>query len=121
MNYSYARAMTNSSGNYGTPNVSGQNGAFQNGYNGHADYGPAGQDVRNALSAIGVYALPFGRGQQFGSGVNRITDALIGGWSLSGSVIAYSGFPVTINAPGVSNTNTLWSGTRQPVPQVPDP
>ncbi|HTZ90581.1 MAG TPA: carboxypeptidase regulatory-like domain-containing protein [Alloacidobacterium sp.] len=106
VNYTYSRAMTNSAGNYGVPNVNGQNGAFQNGYNGHADYGPAGQDVRNALSAVGVYALPFGRGQAFGSGANRIADALIGGWSLSGSVIAYSGFPVTINAPGVSNTNT---------------
>jgi hypothetical protein len=107
VNYTYARAMTNSAGNYGVPNVNGQNGAFQNGYNGHADYGPAGQDVRHALSAIGVYALPFGRGRQFGSGVNRIVDAFVGGWSLSGSVIAYSGFPVTINGPGgLSNTNS---------------
>ncbi len=107
VNYTYARAMTNSAGNYGVPNVNGQNGAFQNGYNGHADYGPAGQDVRNGLSAIGVYALPFGRGQQFGTHVNRLVDAAIGGWSISGSVIAYSGFPVTINGPGnLSNTNS---------------
>ncbi len=106
VNYSYARAMTNSSGNYGVPNVSGPNGAFQNGYNGHADYGPAGQDVRHSLSAVGVYAFPFGRGKQFGSNVNRFVDAAVGGWSLSSSVIAYSGFPVTINAPGVSNTNS---------------
>ncbi|QNI32348.1 TonB-dependent receptor [Alloacidobacterium dinghuense] len=106
VNYTYARAMTNSAGNYGVPNVNGQNGAFQNGYNGHADYGPAGQDVRNALSAIGVYALPFGRGQQFGSHVNRVVDTFVGGWSLSGSVIAYSGFPVTINSPVSSNTNS---------------
>jgi hypothetical protein len=107
VNYTYARAMTNSAGNYGVPNVNGQNGAFQNGYNGHADYGPAGQDVRNGLSAVGVYALPFGRGHEFGSHVNRFADAFIGGWSLSGSVIAYSGFPVTINGPGgLSNTNS---------------
>ncbi len=107
VNYTYARAMTNSAGNYGVPNVSGQDGSFQNGYNGHADYGPAGQDVRNGLSAIGVYALPFGRGQEFGSHVNRVVDAVVGGWSLSGSVIAYSGFPVTINGPGgLSNTNS---------------
>ena len=107
VNYTYARAMTNSAGNYGVPNINGQNGAFQNGYNGHADYGPAGQDVRHALSGIGVYALPFGRGRQFASGANHWVDALAGGWSLSGSVIAYSGFPVTINAPNnISNTNS---------------
>lgn len=107
VNYTYARAMTNSSGNYGTPNISGSNGAFQNGYNSRADYGPAGQDVRNALSAIGNYALPFGHGKQFGSNANRLVDAAMGGWSISGSVIAYSGFPVTINGPQESNTNSF--------------
>lgn len=107
VNYTYARAMTNSSGNYGTPNINGSNGAFQNAYNSRADYGPAGQDVRNALSAIGNYALPFGHGRQFGSSSNRLVDAAIGGWSISGSIVAYSGFPITINAPGESNTNTF--------------
>ncbi len=107
VNYTYARAMTNSSGNYGVPNVTTNNGAFQNGYNGHADYGPAGQDVRHNLNAVGVYSVPFGRGAAYGSHLNRATDALLGGWKVSGSVIAYSGFPITINAPGgISNTGS---------------
>ncbi len=63
INYTYGRAMTNSAGNFGVPSVNGSNGAFQNGYNSAADYGPAGQDVRHNLSAIIVYAFPFGRGQ----------------------------------------------------------
>ncbi len=106
VNYTYARAMTNSSGNYGNSGINGSNGAFQNAYNSHADYGPAGTDVRHNLSAVGVYALPFGHGRQFGSGVNQLVDEAIGGWSLSGSAIAYSGFPITINGPGESNTNS---------------
>jgi len=105
VNYTYGRAMTNSLGNYAL-NVSGYSGAFQNGYNSHADYGPAGYDVRHNLSFVGVYALPFGRGRQFGLGVNRLEDMLIGGWSIAGSGVVYSGFPVTITAPGVSNSNT---------------
>jgi hypothetical protein len=111
VNYTYGRAMTNSSGNFGTPNINGSNGAFENGYNGHADYGPAGQDVRNNLSAVGVYALPFGRGKQYGSHVNRFVDEAIGGWSIAGSLIAYSGFPVTLSGPDNSNTNT-YGGAR---------
>jgi hypothetical protein len=106
VNYTYGRAMTNSLGNYGL-NVSGFSGAFQNGYDSHADYGPAGYDVRHNLSAIAVYALPFGRGKEFASGVNRWVDELIGGWSISGDGVAYSGFPATITAPGVSNSNTF--------------
>lgn len=106
VNYTYGRAMTNSLGNYAL-NVSGFSGAFQNYYNSHADYGPAGYDVRHNLSVVGVYALPFGRGKQFGSGVNRWVDELIGGWSISGTGIAYSGFPATITAPSVSNSNSF--------------
>ena len=105
VNYTYGKAMTNGLGNYGL-NVNGFSGAFQNGYDSHADYGPAGYDVRHNLSGIGVYALPFGRGKQFGGNVNRATDLVLGGWSLSGSLIAYTGFPETITAPNVSNSNS---------------
>ena len=107
VNYTYGRAMTNSSGNFGTPNINGSNGSFENGYNGHADYGPAGQDVRNNLSGVGVYALPFGRGKLYGTHVNRLVDEAIGGWSIAGSIVAYSGFPVTISGPDNSNANTF--------------
>ena len=71
VNYTYGQALTNSLGNYAL-NVNGFSGAFQNYYNSAADWGPAGYDVRHNLSANGVYALPFGRGQQFLSNVNRV-------------------------------------------------
>ncbi len=106
VNYTYGRAMTNSAGNYTFANTSVQDGAFQDGYNGHADYGPSGSDVRHNLSALGVYAVPYGHGQQFGSQSNKVLDLLLGGWSISSSVVAYSGFPLTINGPDNTNTNT---------------
>ena len=106
INYTYAKAMTNSSGNYGQPGINGSNGAFQDGYNGHADYGPSGQDVRHNLNAIGVYALPVGRGQIYASQVNPFLDLVIGGWKASGSLLNYSGYPITINGPGSSNTGS---------------
>ncbi|WP_263367528.1 TonB-dependent receptor [Edaphobacter bradus] len=107
VNYTYAKAMTNSSGNYGQPGINGSNGAYQNGYDSHADYGPSGQDIRHNLNAIFVYALPVGRGQAYGSKMNQFLDLLAGGWRVSGSVLAYSGFPITINGPSNSNTNTF--------------
>ncbi|RRA49811.1 TonB-dependent receptor [Acidipila sp. EB88] len=108
VNYTYGRAMTNSAGNYTASGITGQNGAFQDGYNGHADYGPAGQDIRHNLSALGVYAIPFGHGQLYGAHTNKLLDLALGGWSVSGTAIAYSGFPLTINGPGgESGTNSF--------------
>ena len=106
VNYTYGRAMTNSAGNYGVPSVNGSNGAFQDGYNSRADYGPAGQDVRHNLSAIVVYALPFGRNRQFGSHVNRLLDEAIGGWSISNTLIAFTGLPDTLSSLK-GNSNSL--------------
>ncbi|MBB5060966.1 hypothetical protein HDF16_005702 [Granulicella aggregans] len=111
-NYTYARAMTNSSGNFGTPGVTGSSGAFQDYYNSRADYGPAGQDVRNNASAIVVYALPYGRGRQFGSHANRLLDETLGGWSISSTLVAFTGVPVTLGDNGNSNTNNAYGGQR---------
>ena len=106
LNYTYAKSLTNSAGNYGVPNTSGSDGAYQDGYNGHADYGPAGFDIRHSLNFIGVYDLPFGRGRTFGSGANWALDSVFGGWKLSTAAFLYSGFPITINGPNNSNTNS---------------
>jgi len=105
-NYTFAKSLTNSSGNYGTPNISGSDGAYQDGYNSAADYGPSGMDVRHSFSFVGVYELPFGRGRRYGSDVNGVVNGILGGWKIATSAVAYSGFPITINAPGASNTNS---------------
>lgn len=104
LNYTYGRAMTNSLGNYGL-NVNGYNGAFENYYNSGADYGPAGYDVRDNISATGVYAVPVGHGQEFLPHANRIVDEIAGGWRLATSMVFYSGFPESITG-GSPNANS---------------
>ena len=111
LNYTWAKSMTNSSGDYGVPNQVGSNGSFQDGYNPAADYGPSGFDIRHSMNFVGVYQIPFGRGQEFGSSMNRALDAAIGGWRLGTSAILYSGLPITINGPGNSLTNS-WGQSR---------
>ena len=106
VNYTYSKALTNSAGNYTPANINGQDGAYQDGYNSAADYGLSGTDVTHNLSGVAVYAVPYGRGRQFGANLNRAVDLALGGWSISSSVIAYSGFPVTINGPDNTNTGT---------------
>jgi hypothetical protein len=103
LNYTYGKALTNSFGN--SLNVNGYNGAFQDYYNGHADWGPAGYDIRHNVSGTGTYLLPVGRGQQYLSRANRFVDEAIGGWRVSVAGVGYTGFPETVTGPG-NNANS---------------
>lgn len=111
-NYSYAHAFTNSVGFFGVAGVNGQSPYAQNAYDNHAEWGPAGSDVRHAINGVAVYALPFGQGKQFASNVNKAVDEVIGGWKLSMTAIAYSGLPVTVTANNTSLVNNNCCASR---------
>jgi hypothetical protein len=68
----------------------------QNYYNMEADYGISGynQPLNNTTSF--VWELPFGRGRHWGSDMNPVIDAFVGGWTLSGVHTLASGAPVTL-------------------------
>ncbi len=104
-NYTFSRAMTNSTGFYGVPSVTVASAYAENVYNLHNEYGPAGQDVRNALNWNMVYALPVGRGRMLGANMPLILDEIVGGWQIGMTGIAYSGFPVNISASNNSSVN----------------
>jgi hypothetical protein len=106
-NYTFSKNMTNNPGYFGTGGVDGPGTYPQNIYNPHGDYGVAAFDTRNAANFVGTYAVPFGRGRDYGSHVNRYVDWAIGGWKVSGNAVMYSGFPITI---GSSLTNVTNNG-----------
>jgi hypothetical protein len=98
-NYTWSRGMTDNAGFYGVGGVFEPSSFFQDVHNPKGDYGPIGQDTRNAFNGFWVYQLPIGHGQKFAGNINRLTDEAIGGWKVSGDVLMYSGFPLTINSP----------------------
>jgi Carboxypeptidase regulatory-like domain len=53
-------------------------------------------DMRNRLVLNGMYALPFGRGQQFGNNWNGVTNAVLGGWQTNLIFTAQSGTPFDV-------------------------
>ena len=54
-------------------------------------------DVRDQqITSYGSYDLPFGKGRQFAPGANSVTNALIGGWQLSGTMNWSGGLPFTL-------------------------
>ncbi|HEV2664121.1 MAG TPA: hypothetical protein VG324_04380, partial [Blastocatellia bacterium] len=53
-------------------------------------------DVTHSISANSIYELPFGKGKYFGNGVNKVADAIIGGWQLTGIFRWTSGLPTDV-------------------------
>ena len=103
-NYTYAKALTNSTGFFGAQGINGQSAYAQNYYDNHSEYGPTAQDVRHNINGHLNYGLPFGRGQLSGSNMNRVLDEFVGGWHVAMSAIVYTGFPVNMSANNVSFT-----------------
>jgi hypothetical protein len=106
--YTYSKAMTNSSGYYGSwgGQTTPTSPYFQNLYDGRAEWGPAYYDATHTLSTYAVYELPVGHGRKYGSSFNSITDAVLGGWQLSGILQLHTGFPLTISGGDASGTNS---------------
>ena len=84
---------------------------FQRAYSPDANYGNSNFDVRHAFKGFAVYEMPFGRGRRY-LHQNRLTDAVIGGWRVSGSVVAQAGSPFTpvmaVNNSFSLSTNNSW-------------
>ena len=68
----------------------------QDGNNLKADYGQSDYNLPIANVTSLVYELPFGRGRHFLSSANGLTDAVLGGWQLSGINTMQAGTPFNI-------------------------
>ncbi len=53
-------------------------------------------NLDNSFTGSVIYDLPFGRGKQFGSGWNGITDSILGNWQMTLIERISSGFPVPL-------------------------
>jgi hypothetical protein len=101
VNYTFGKSMTNNVGYFGVSNTGDTDSYWQNVNNPRGDYGPSSFDARQNVSATAVYQLPFGRGRQFGSSWNTVTDEILGGWQLSMNALLNSGYPLTIHDNGM--------------------
>jgi hypothetical protein len=62
-----------------------------------AGYGRDDNVRANVFNTYGSYELPFGKGKKFVPDANRMTDLLIGGFMLSGTLNVSSGLPFTLS------------------------
>lgn len=93
-----------------------------NSWNPSQIWGVSRYDTTHAVTAYMVYNLPFGRGRKFGTNMNRVLDAFIGGWELTGTYRQTSGLPFSIGDGSRWATNwqlsTYATPNGQPIPPI---
>ena len=75
-----------------------------------AEYSIGANDTPQRLAFAVVFDLPVGRDRWIGHGMNRILDAVIGGWSISSLVSQQSGQPMAI----YMGSGRLLDGNQRP-------
>jgi hypothetical protein len=125
--YTWSHALANSS----TPLSGATNFGSPDPTNLASAYSSAGWDIRHSFTTSFNYELPFGKGKQFGSNMNRFADYAVGGWQTNGILSLRTGQPFTIAGtacqgnwgrclpdlvPGGGNPNAAPAGGRSPGP-----
>lgn len=85
---------------------------IQNAHCLRCNYARTSFDINHALVLSTVYALPFGRGRQFGSSMNLPLDEVLGGWTVTAIGSFTTGTPVTLSS--TNTTNTIGTSTNLP-------
>jgi hypothetical protein len=129
ISYTYSKMLDNWGGLISYAVGQGQPG-LQNSYDLASAKAVDNEDVPQHIVLSYVYDLPVGPGRHFLSGAKGITNAILGGWRLSGVQTYQSGWPLNVSSTqsnGVGTTeyanvnvklplkNPAWNGT----PQVP--
>jgi hypothetical protein len=93
VNYAWSH-MLDDQDSAGWGSTSGQQ-VWQLGNDPGANYANSNFDIPQAVKGTAVYELPFGIGKHYMNN-NAITDAVLGGWRVSGTFIYQSGTPYTV-------------------------
>lgn len=76
-------------------------------------------DARHMLNAWTVWELPFGKGKPFLNHASRLTDALLGGWQVSGIWSQSSGLPASVSNGRAWPTDFWVAGSATQIGPVP--
>lgn len=119
LNYTYSKSIDITSSatrlswasccNVGAPGTRLVNAFDPNGRRGVSDF-----DTTHQINANWIVELPFGKGKRFAN-ASGVTDAVIGGWELSGLARWTSGFPFTVDNGNFWPTNWDEQGIAQMV------
>jgi hypothetical protein len=95
-NYVFSKSLDNSSSGENADIASGGgtlSGIIQNPFNLRDGRALSDFDLKHNFNGYWVVDLPFGKGRKFLGNANRLMDAALGGWELTGAARWHSGFP----------------------------
>jgi len=95
--YTYSKSLDDKSAAAGIGATNGFAGHL-NDRNPSLDYARSDFDVGQRFVASFVYNLPVGKGKELLGSSNRVVDAAVGGWSVTGIATFQKGFPYSIQA-----------------------
>jgi hypothetical protein len=107
--YTWAKSMDDKSAAAGIGSAGGGFAGHLDDKNPKLDYAPSDFDVTHRFVASYVYNLPVGRGKKYLGNANRLTDAAIGGWEITGIGTFQRGFPYSITASDTFGLLTAFS------------
>lgn len=73
------------------------------------NYARSDFDRKHSFQGNAVYDLPFGKGRPFANNIHPALERVIGGWSLTGSMVLTSGRPFTVYSGSNTYSNVLQS------------
>lgn len=94
LNYTYSKSLDNSS--QAERGIHYLTDSIMNSFSPNQMYAPSDFDLRHQVNGYWVAELPFGHNKMFGSNMNGVEDALLGGWQLGGTVRWTSGYPASV-------------------------
>jgi hypothetical protein len=110
VSYTFSKFLDDTGGTADWAYVGDSSGGYRNNYDLKMDKSLDGSDIKHSLVVNYVYQLPVGRGRKFASNINRATDAVIGGWQISGITSMKSGIPLSLHG----GTTTSWLAGQHP-------
>ncbi len=110
VHYTWSKMIDTASISSGNTSWLGGNTNLQNVYDYRQERSLSAHDIPHRVVVSGAYQLPFGHGRAIASGANRLLDAFIGGWEVSGFLTMQSGVPLNVQ----QNGGQLWAGSQRP-------
>jgi hypothetical protein len=116
MNYTFSKSLDLGSAQEGAGSFSG---FIQNTWNPSQQWAVSSYDTTQQINGYAVYDLPVGRGRMFGSHMNKIADAIVGGWTITGAYRETTGLPFSVS--NGSRWPTDWEVGSNATPLGPIP
>ena len=99
LTYTFSKTFTDAGDLLNGGSVSGARAPDLPGFGVRGDWGLASFNITNVFHFSGGYELPFGKDKHFLHDANKLTNAVVGGWSLNWLVTLQGGQPITLGCP----------------------